>query len=143
MKRNIILIGLLSVFSFAVLGVFGVQAVSVSAETAVEEIVTEESTVEEVAVEETPKEEVTTDTVAWLTDSFVMNFGASVRIGDMVTDENGNVTEVHAEVLPGTIGTNPPEGIRCKGAIHWVSAKYGVQAEVRQLSGEETQFDII
>ena len=68
-----------------------------------------------------------------------MSPGACVRLRggycivctNYVADENGKVTEVHAEVLPGTIGTNPPEGIRCKGAIHWVSAKYGVKAEVR------------
>ena len=46
-------------------------------------------------------------------------------------DAEGAVTEVQAEILPGTIGAMPPEGIRCKGAIHWVSARYGVQAEVR------------
>ena len=46
-------------------------------------------------------------------------------------DAEGNVTEVQAEIIPGTVGSNPPEGIKCKGAIHWVSVKYGVQAEVR------------
>ena len=46
-------------------------------------------------------------------------------------DGQGNVTEVQAEILPGTIGAMPPEGIRCKGAIHWVSTTYGVKAEVR------------
>jgi glutaminyl-tRNA synthetase len=46
-------------------------------------------------------------------------------------DDEGNVTEVQAEIIPGTVGSNPPEGIKCKGAIHWVSAKYGVTAEVR------------
>ena len=46
-------------------------------------------------------------------------------------DTEGKVTEVQAEIIPGTIGANPPEGIKCKGAIHWVSAKYGVKAEVR------------
>ncbi len=44
---------------------------------------------------------------------------------------DGEVTELRAEIIPGTIGSNPPEGIKCKGAIHWVSAKYGVRAEVR------------
>lgn len=77
-----ILIGLLSVFSFAILGIFGMQAVFVSAETPAEEV----------SVEETVKEKVSADTITWLTESFVMDFGASVRIGDTVTDENGNVT---------------------------------------------------
>lgn len=47
------------------------------------------------------------------------------------TNEAGDITEVQAEIIPGTIGSNPPEGIRCKGAIHWVSARYGMRAEVR------------
>lgn len=46
-------------------------------------------------------------------------------------DENGKVTEVQAEIIPGTVGSNPPEGIKCKGAIHWVSVPYGVKAEIR------------
>ncbi len=46
-------------------------------------------------------------------------------------NSTGDVTEVRAEIVPGTVGANPPEGIKCKGAIHWVSAKYGVRAEVR------------
>lgn len=46
-------------------------------------------------------------------------------------NSTGDVTEVRAEIIPGTVGANPPEGIKCKGAIHWVSAKYGVRAEVR------------
>ena len=46
-------------------------------------------------------------------------------------DPDGRITEVQAEVLPGTIGAMPPEGIRCRGAIHWVSARHGVRAEVR------------
>ena len=47
------------------------------------------------------------------------------------TDADGNVTQVNVEYLPGTIGQNPPEGIKCKAAIHWVSATECVDAEVR------------
>ncbi len=50
---------------------------------------------------------------------------------DYKTDDEGQVIEVHAEILPDTIGQPPPEGIKCKGAIHWVSASYGVDAEIR------------
>ena len=46
-------------------------------------------------------------------------------------EDDGTVSEVRAEIIPGTVGANPPEGIKCKGAIHWVSAKHGVKAEVR------------
>ncbi len=46
-------------------------------------------------------------------------------------DAEGNVSEVQVEYIPDTIGQNAPEGIKCKAAIHWVSAKYAVDAEVR------------
>jgi len=46
-------------------------------------------------------------------------------------DERGEVSEVRCEYLPGTIGAKPPEGVRCKAAIHWVSAAHGIDAEVR------------
>lgn len=46
-------------------------------------------------------------------------------------DSDGNVTEIQAEYLPGTIGEAPPEGVKCKAAIHWVSVAHGCEAEVR------------
>jgi len=46
-------------------------------------------------------------------------------------DTEGKVSEVQVEYIPDTIGQNAPEGIKCKAAIHWVSAKYAVDAEVR------------
>ncbi|WP_435693438.1 glutamine--tRNA ligase/YqeY domain fusion protein [Rubritalea sp.] len=47
------------------------------------------------------------------------------------TDAAGNVTEVHVEYIPGTVGQSPPEGVKCKAAIHWVSAAHAVDADVR------------
>ncbi|MEM9080227.1 MAG: glutamine--tRNA ligase/YqeY domain fusion protein [Verrucomicrobiota bacterium] len=47
------------------------------------------------------------------------------------TDESGEVTEVQCEYLEGTIGQPAPEGVKCKTAIHWVSAAHAVEAEVR------------
>lgn len=46
-------------------------------------------------------------------------------------DESGRVTLVRCEYLPGTKGSDAPEGVTCRAAIHWVSAKRGVKAEVR------------
>lgn len=46
-------------------------------------------------------------------------------------DEAGEVVEVHCEYLPGTVGQSPPEGVKCKAAIHWVSVAHGQEAEVR------------
>ncbi|MGC4016176.1 MAG: hypothetical protein QM755_16885 [Luteolibacter sp.] len=45
--------------------------------------------------------------------------------------EDGTITEMRAEFLPGTMGADTPEGVVCKAAIHWVSATHGVDAEVR------------
>jgi len=36
-------------------------------------------------------------------------------------DAKGEVSEVKCEIIPGTIGQSPPEGIKCRAAIHWVS----------------------
>ncbi len=50
---------------------------------------------------------------------------------DVLKDEQGAVVEVHARLIPGTLGENPADGIKPKGVIHWVSASHAVQAEVR------------
>ncbi len=47
------------------------------------------------------------------------------------TDTEGNITQINVEYIPDTIGQNPPEGIKCKAAIHWVSATHHVEAEIR------------
>ena len=47
------------------------------------------------------------------------------------TDADGQVTEVHVDYLPDTIGKSAPEGVKCKTAIHWVSAEHAVDAEIR------------
>ncbi|MDR7094651.1 glutamine--tRNA ligase/YqeY domain fusion protein [Hydrogenophaga laconesensis] len=47
-------------------------------------------------------------------------------------DANGQVTEVHAKVIPDTkSGTPGADSVKAKAAITWVSAADGVQAEVR------------
>ncbi len=47
------------------------------------------------------------------------------------TDDAGNVTLIRAEILPGTIGADAPEGIQCRAAIHWVDAATGGDATIR------------
>jgi glutaminyl-tRNA synthetase len=49
----------------------------------------------------------------------------------VIKDEQGNITEVHAHVIPGTLGEDPADGIKPKGVIQWVSASHGRQATVR------------
>lgn len=47
------------------------------------------------------------------------------------TDENGNVTVVHAEYDPETFGGDTPDGRKVRGTIHWVYAHDCNTAEVR------------
>jgi glutaminyl-tRNA synthetase len=46
-------------------------------------------------------------------------------------DSAGNITLIRAEILPGTVGKDAPEGVVCKAAIHWVDVATGIDAEVR------------
>ena len=46
-------------------------------------------------------------------------------------DDTGNVTEIHCEFIPDTIGKDAPEGIKCRAAIHWVDASTSINAEIR------------
>jgi glutaminyl-tRNA synthetase len=57
--------------------------------------------------------------------------GYCVTCKDVVTDAAGTITEIICEHIPGTIGANPPEGIQCRAAIHWVSVPHAVNGEVR------------
>jgi glutaminyl-tRNA synthetase len=58
--------------------------------------------------------------------------GSYVRKADeVVKDDSDNSIEIIASFVPDTVGNNPPEGIKPRGVIHWVSATKGVQAKVR------------
>ncbi|GLS26192.1 glutamine--tRNA ligase/YqeY domain fusion protein [Marinibactrum halimedae] len=46
-------------------------------------------------------------------------------------DEAGEITEVHCTLVPNTVGANPPEGMKPRGVIHWVSATQHVNCQVR------------
>jgi len=54
-----------------------------------------------------------------------------IEAHDVVKDGAGNIVEVHARTIPDTIGTDPADGIKPKGAIQWISASEGGQATVR------------
>ena len=70
---------------------------------------------------------------------FRLGIGRSVRLrgGYIITctgfekNDAGEVTEVHCEFIPETIGKDAPEGIRCRAAIHWVDASTTTDAEIR------------
>ena len=57
--------------------------------------------------------------------------GYCITCTDYKQDAEGTITEIFCEHIPGTIGSNPPEGIQCRAAIHWVSTKYAVDGEIR------------
>lgn len=50
---------------------------------------------------------------------------------DVIKDEEGNITEVHCTYDPETRGGWSDDGRKVKGTSHWVSAKHGVEAEIR------------
>ena len=65
--------------------------------------------------------------------------GAEVRLRyayfitckDVVTDADGNVTELRCVYDPASRGGQSPDGRKVKGTIHWVSAAHAVPARVR------------
>jgi glutaminyl-tRNA synthetase len=57
--------------------------------------------------------------------------GHIIRCTGFEKDADGQVTLIRAEILPGTVGVDSPEGVECKAAIHWVDVATGVDAEVR------------
>jgi glutaminyl-tRNA synthetase len=57
--------------------------------------------------------------------------GHIIRCTSYEKDAEGNVSHIRAEILPGTVGADAPEGVECRAAIHWVDATTGADAEVR------------
>ncbi|MCG6898750.1 MAG: glutamine--tRNA ligase/YqeY domain fusion protein [Gammaproteobacteria bacterium] len=53
-----------------------------------------------------------------------------IRCDEIIRDEHGEIIELHCSYDPATLGANP-EGRKVKGVIHWVSAVYGIEAEIR------------
>ena len=57
--------------------------------------------------------------------------GYIIRCTGVEKGADGRVETILCEYLPDTIGRDAPEGVSCKAAIHWVSAKHGRAAKVR------------
>ena len=53
-----------------------------------------------------------------------------IRCDEVVKDAHGEIIELHCSYDAATLGANP-EGRKVKGVIHWVSAEYGIEVEVR------------
>ena len=45
-------------------------------------------------------------------------------------DQDGNITCIYCNYVPDTVGQDLPDGKKVKGVIHWVSAKYAIDARV-------------
>ncbi len=54
-----------------------------------------------------------------------------IEADKMVKDEQGNIIEIFARIIEGTLGKDPEDGIKAKGVVHWVSASQHVNCEVR------------
>ena len=54
-----------------------------------------------------------------------------IKYQDIVKDEAGNVVEIHCTADLETGNGNPADGRKIKGTIHWLSAKYAIDATVR------------
>ena len=53
-----------------------------------------------------------------------------IRCDEVLKDERGVVSELRCTYLPESLGENV-EGIKIKGAIHWLSAEHALKAELR------------
>ena len=54
-----------------------------------------------------------------------------VEADEAIRDDAGEIVEVRARIIPNTLGTDPEDGVKPKGVIHWVSASAGKRATVR------------
>ncbi|PJE78598.1 Glutamine--tRNA ligase [invertebrate metagenome] len=54
-----------------------------------------------------------------------------IKADEVCRNDEGVITEVRVSLVPDTLGSNPPEGIRPRGVVHWVSATEGMCAELR------------
>lgn len=54
-----------------------------------------------------------------------------VEAESIMKDAAGNVIEVLAKIIEGTLGKDPEDGVKPKGVIHWVSASHNLNCEVR------------
>ena len=56
--------------------------------------------------------------------------GYVIRADEVVKDVAGEIVELICSYIPGTVGQDPPEGVRPRGVIHWVSATNSVDCDL-------------
>ena len=54
-----------------------------------------------------------------------------IEADECVKNDSGHVVEVKARIIEGTLGSNPEDGIKPKGVIHWVDSKQNTLFDVR------------
>ncbi|WP_020409387.1 glutamine--tRNA ligase/YqeY domain fusion protein [Hahella ganghwensis] len=55
-----------------------------------------------------------------------------IKAEEVVKNEQGEIVEIKATLVPDTVGADAPEGVRPRGVIHWVSASQCAEIEVRK-----------
>lgn len=53
-----------------------------------------------------------------------------IQADQVIKDEAGEIIEVIATLVPGTVGQDAPDGIRARGVVHWVSSETSVDCHV-------------
>ena len=56
--------------------------------------------------------------------------GYVIRADEVLKDATGEIIELICSYIPGTVGQDPPEGVRPRGVIHWVSATNSVDCDL-------------
>lgn len=54
-----------------------------------------------------------------------------IEADEAIKDKSGNIVEIRARVIEGTLGHDPEDGVKPKGVIHWVAAHDCTEMEVR------------
>ncbi|HTF95807.1 MAG TPA: glutamine--tRNA ligase/YqeY domain fusion protein [Cellvibrio sp.] len=54
-----------------------------------------------------------------------------IEADEAIKDASGNIIEIRARIIEGTLGKDPEDGVKPKGVIHWVSATLNLDCEVR------------
>ncbi len=55
-----------------------------------------------------------------------------LRADSVEKDSNGVIIQIHGSIVRGTIGQPPPDGVKPRGVIHWVSQKHAIDCTIHQ-----------